>query len=447
MKRKFKVIIALMLVFVMVLSACGPKKEEKKQDEPKKSGEAKTGALKGTISLQVEEGWKEYYEKVVKKITDANPEAKIELKVIGSFEHLDLLNNTDATNPDFADVFALPADRLNDIAQKGALAKIDAEKLASELGGFADFKAGLGGHLKYNNEYVAFPYNIETLIVFVNKANAKAAGIDDSKPFELNDAKDPSTVLLPIFNAWYGVAATNSAKIELLTQGADGKFVSTLTKPFAELSAEEKALFEGLYKYWKSHADAATPLFDLKAGWGFIDDQFKTGGKGVMRLEGPWATSSMVEKAGENLEIYPITQITIAGKPLAHWQGGWGLAINSRIEEDADKLALATAVIKEIVNPETAVELFKSTGKILENVPVEVYEKSDLKDIDKKVIKNVIESYKISPPRPLFKEYGKVWATWENAVLSWNNVKPENAEKAYEAIKASFDSMMTNIAQ
>lgn len=442
MKRKFKVLISLMLVFVMVLSACGKKVDN--SDKPNSGEKPEVKTLKGTISLQVEDGWKAYYEKVVEKITKENPEAKIELKVKSSFDHLDLLKNTDATNPDFADVFALPADKMTELAENQVLAKLDAEKLAEEVGGFADFKNGLGGLLKYGNEYVAFPYNIETLITFVNKANAKTLGLDETKPFELNDIKTPEAIQLPIFNAWFGVAATNSAKIDLLKKEADGKLSTLFSKKFAELSSDEKALFESLYTYWKKNLDASTPLFDKDAAWGYIDEQFKTGGKSVIRLEGPWATASMVEKAGENLEIYPINHITVSGKPLAHWQGGWGLGINSRIEEDADKMNLAKEVIKEIVNPKNAIELFKATGKVLENVPVEVYEKSDLKEIDKKVIKNVVESYKVSPPRPLFKEYSSVWGSWETAILSWNNVKPETAEKAYEIVKASFDAMMAN---
>ena len=302
------------------------------------------------------------------------------------------------------------------------------------------YGAGAGDDVAGDGEWKG-----ETLINFVNTANAKAEGIDHTKPVELNDVTKPETVLLPIFDAWFGVAATNSAKIELLNFDKDGKLFSDFTTEFADLDADKKALVESLYQYWKLNTEAKTSLFDDKAGWGYIDDTFSTGGKGVFRIGGPWETNGNVEKAGlENLEVYPISHITINGKPLAHWQGGWGLAVNSRIEEDADKMALATAMIKELVRPENAVELYKATGKILENVSADVYDQSDLSELDKKVIRNVIASYKVSPPRPLFREFGKVWDTWKNAVLSWNNVSPATAEDAYKELKASFDSMMTN---
>lgn len=105
-------------------------------------------------------------------------------------------------------------------------------------------------------------------------------------------------------------------------------------------------------------------------------------------------------------------------------------------------MQLVQAMIEEIVNPEFAVDLFKATGKILENVPADVYTNSDLDEIDKKVIAAIIESYKISQNRPLFREWGEVWDTYKNAILSWNSVKPDSAEAAYEQLQASFASLL-----
>ena len=322
--------------------------------------------------------------------------------------------------------------------------------MAEALGGFGNIDEGLTGNFKIVDDYLAFPMNIETLITFINTKNAEKAGIDVTKPIELTEVKDPATVLLPLFDAWFGVAPNNAGGIELLAEDGE-KFMSTYTSEYAGLNADQKAVFDAIYNYWKLHNDSKTPLFDADAGWGYIDEQFTTGGNGVIRLEGPWATSGDGVIAKEiqagNVSVHPIGQITIAGKPLTHWQGGWTLVANSRIEDDSDKMALAVELIKEIVNPEHAVDFYKATGKILENVPAETYQNSDLSDIDKEVITNVLESYKVSPARPLFKEYGEVWDTWKNAVLSWNTVNPANAEAAYNELKASFESMMQQIEQ
>lgn len=451
MKKNWKVLIALSLALVLALSACG-KKPAETTSESAASGEAvETGTLKGEITVQAEEGWVEYYQKAIDKIVAANPEAKITIKQAGAFDHLDIISNTDATNADVADVFAIPADRFSDLAGNDVLAALPAKEMAEALGGFTDYDKGLGGNLKDGDSYLAFPFNIETLVTFVNTKNAEAEGIDASKPLEMTEQKKAATILLPLFDAWYGVAPNNAGGIELLGKDGDN-FVATYASAYGELNADQKAVFEAIYGYWKLNNDEGTSLFDAEAGWGYVDESFKTGGDtnghvGVIRLGGPWDATAFAEATEGNMEVYPIGQITIAGKPLTHWQGGWALAANSRIEGDADKMALAEALIKELVNPENAVELYKATGKILENVTTDVYENSDLSDLDKSVIKNVLESYKASPPRPLYKEYVQVWDTWKNAVLSWNSKKPADAEAAYGELNAAFTAMMQQIGK
>ena len=404
----------------------------------------KTEKQKVVLTVQAEQGWMPYYKEAVKRVEETHPNTEIKLIEVGAFDHLDRLDATDASNKDVADLFAIPADRLYGLAENEALASIDSKKISSELGGWSNFDLGLGGNLKIGNEYLAFPLNIETLITFVNTANARAQGADYTKPFELANQKDPATVLLPLFDAWYGVAPANSAAIEFLGKKNGTELFSDMVMEFKDLPAEKRAAIETIYNYWKLNYENKTPLFDADAGWGYIDKEFSNGNKGVIRLGGPWDTGSILEQAKGNLVIYPISHITLNGKPILHWKGGWGLAINSRIEKDAEKYALAEAMIKEIVNPKYAVDFFKATGKILENAPAETYAASNLSDTEKAVIRAVIESYKISPARPLFKEWGKVWDTWRNAVLSWNSVNPKNVEEAYKELKASFDAMMAN---
>ncbi|MFM1524614.1 MULTISPECIES: sugar ABC transporter substrate-binding protein [Helcococcus] len=443
MKKNLKSLVASMLAFTLVLSACGTSKPAQKDaDKPA------DGKLKGEITVQAEKGWMEYYKKAVDKITKANPDAKITLKETGAFEHLEVITKTDATNKDVADVFAIPADKFTELADNNVLGAIPAAEMAKELGGFDDFDNGLGGQFKKDKDYLAFPFNIESLVTFVNTKNAEALKIDHTKPFEMTAQKDAATVLLPFFDAWFGVAPNNAGGLDLLAKN-EGKFASTYANPYDKLNADQKAVFDGIYGYWKLNKDAGTPLFDTEAGWGYIDKEFTTGGKGVIRLDGPWSTAgdgviAKEIKAG-NVEVYPINHITVAGKPFAHWKGGWALAINSRIEENKDKVALATAVIKEVVNPANAIDLYKSTGKILGNVKADVYKASDLSEIDKKVVTNVIESYNVSPARPLFKEYGQVWDTWKNAVLSWNSVKPADPAAAYKELNAAFTSMLEQL--
>jgi arabinogalactan oligomer/maltooligosaccharide transport system substrate-binding protein len=443
MTKKHKGLLALAMGLSLVLVGCGGSK--KADQAGSGSADVASDDVKGKISVQVEDAWQDYYQKAADRVKEKYPNAEIEFITTGSFDHLDVLDQTDANNKDVADLFAIPADRLYGLANKEVLASIDSQKLAKDLGGWDDFDKGIGGNFKVGEDYLAFPYNIETLITFVNKANAEELGIDPSKPIELNDVKTPEEVLLPFFDAWYGVAATNSANIELLGKDEDGKLFSDMTKDYKDLEEDKQKAFQAFYDYRKKHNDAGTPLFDSEAGWAYIDDSFTTGNGGVFRLAGAWDLASATKQAGEgNLEIYPISQITINGNPLSHWQGGWGLAINARLEGDDSKMMIAEEMIKEIVNPKFAVDLFQATGKILENVDASVYADSDLPESDKATIDATIKSYQDAPARPLFEEWGSVWDTWKNGILSWNSVKPADAEAAYKELQASFTSMMAN---
>lgn len=444
-----KRIISLMLVLVLVftLAACAPKEtvDTPNVDTPAVDTPDVATGIKETISVQVESDWLEYYNDVVKRVNELHPDATIELIETGAFDHLDVLDSTDVTNVDVADVFAIPADRIYGLAQNEALAAIDAKAMANNVGGFNDYDGGLGGNFKIDGDYLAFPMNIETLINFANIENAKANSIDLSKSIEFTELGHED-MLVPVFNAWFGVALTNTAEIELLGMDDTGKLFSDLTADFADLDKDKQDVFTALFNYWKAHNDAGTSLFDKDAAWGYMDSAFTTGGNNSIRLEGPWSTGSLSNLAneGKDLEIMPIGNVILNGKPLTHWQGGWGLAINARNEGNEDKMLLAQAFIEEVVNTEYAIDFFAATGKILENVEPSIYENSSLAETDKIVIASVIESYKDAPARPLFTEWGSVWDTWETALLSWSSVKPANVEAAYKEVQASFTAMMKN---
>lgn len=391
------------------------------------------------ISVQVEESWLPYYEKVKETVLKNNEGAEIEFKVVGAFDHLDTIDKTDNTNKDVADLFALPADRLYGLAANEVLAPMDAEKMAEEVGGFEDFKAGLGGNLQVDGEYLAFPYNIETLVAYVNKDNATTAGVDFSNGVEFTKLGFEQGIAT-VHDAWFGVGFANSAGFEFLAKDGD-KLSTDATKSWAELNDDQKALFTSLYNYWNQYK--GTDLWDKEAAGAYSSDKFKTGNGGVIKIDGPWAVGDLTKELGaDSLEVLPLNKVTFNGKPLQHWQGGWGLGINSRIEGDEAKVALAKDFIKELVNPNNAVDLFKATGKILENVKPEAYATID--EMNKKVIDATYEAYNASVARPLFTEYGKVWDSWQNALLSWSTTNPTNAEEAYNQVKASFEAMMAN---
>lgn len=437
-----KRLLAMALIAMTTVSfvACGGS-DKGAADTDKGGDEASTAS----ISVQVEEAWLPYYEAAKERVLKENPGATINFITIGSFDHLDTIDNTDPTNKDVADVFALPLDRFYGLSNNSVLAGIDAKAMAEKVGGFKDFDNGIGGNLKIEDEYLAFPYNIETLIGYVNVENATKAGVDLTKDIEFSEL-EYETLLSLVHDAWFGVGFANSAGFEFLSKDGD-KFATDATKPYAELSEEQKGLFESLFNYWKKHDENKTDLWDKNAAGGYLDEKFNNGEACAIRIDGPWAAPNLVERVGseENLEVVPLDQIKVNGKALQHWKGGWALGVNSRVEEDEAKMALATDMIEEIVNPEFAKDLFKHTGKILENVDASAYEGIDA--LNKKVIDATYASYEKAVARPLFTEYGKVWETWQNALLSWSSTQPKNAEEAYKQVQASFESMMSGIKQ
>ena len=267
-----KKLVSLLLILVMVfsLAACGKKTEteEETTNAAVDTTEAATEApkLTGSITVQAETSWLEYYQAAIDRVVAENPEATIELIEVGSFDHLDTIDKTDINNTDVADVFALPADRIYGLAENEILAGMDAPTMAANVGGFADYEAGLGGNFKIEGEYLAFPMNIESLIAFANTANATATSVDLASPVEFT-AGAADSVLIPVWNAWFGVAVTNAADIELLGKKDDGTLFSDLTEDWANLPAEKQAVFTALFNYWKAHNDAATGLWDENAAW------------------------------------------------------------------------------------------------------------------------------------------------------------------------------------
>ncbi|MDO4595120.1 MAG: sugar ABC transporter substrate-binding protein [Tissierellia bacterium] len=444
-----KKLLAAGLSASMLLSfaACGSKNSKVESDN---QSVEQTG-LKGEITVQAEKEWLPYYEKAAKTVMQNNPDSKIEIKEIGSFDNLDTLDTTDPTNEDIPDIFAIPLDRVYGLVEKDSLAAVNSEAIAKTAGGFENFNEGLGQGFKIadkegNEDYFAFPMSIECLIVYENTKNAEDKNVDLSKPSEFTELTN-NEITIPVFDAWYGVSLLNSADINLLEKSEDGKLSSDFTKEWKDLEPEKQKVVEAIYNYWKQNNEKGTSLFDKDAGYAYTDDAFATGGEAVYRVGGAWDYNAIAKNAndGKDLKIAPLSQITVNNKPLQHWKGGWGYAINVRNEGDEDKMNLCQAMIAELANPDNFEEFFKTTGKIMENVSAEKYENSSLADSDKETIKYTIESYNDAVSRPLFTEYGQVWDTYQNALLSWNQNKPKNAEEAYKDLKSSFDSMMSNI--
>ncbi len=436
----------LMGLLMVSVTACGDDEAEAPEEEP---GEAE--GLEGSISMAIDgesEAEVEYWEGIRDEVLEEHPDAEIELIEMDLMDHLEVIDDTDPTNEDVADVIPFPDDRVHGLDANNALAPVDAEAMADSVDGYdqTDFEEGISDMMEIDGEHLGFPFDIETMILFANKENAEEADLDleADAPFEFTEDFEYEDMLANLTDAWFAIPFLNSADMEYLTQEDDGTVDSVLAQDFEDLTEEQQGVFEALYSYWEEHHEAGTPLWDQDAAPGYIDDNFATGEGTSIVLEGPWSTPDMLDIAGDpdNLEILPTTDVEVNGEPLVHFQSGWGLGINARLETEEEEMQLAKEFILHAADPDNAVEYFESTGDILETAEPETYQDAGLTTAEEDTIEAVYDSFEEAPTYQPSPEWDQVWDTWTNALLAWESEEPDSVEEAYEEVQASFEAML-----
>lgn len=451
MKRKITLFLILSLLITSLAACKDPNKNSEinngSNDEVIEDDEGKKDNNKDekiTITVQVEKEWREYYEKAADRVKDRYPNANIEFIEKSTVEHIELLDNINPEDEKVADLFTLPLERLYDMEKKYVLGQLDAKSIAENLNISDHYDKGLGAQFKVDDRYMAFPMNIKTLLNFVNTKNAQANDIDTVKDIEFTELSNED-ILIPLFDIWYGISFMNATNIELLTKVEPYEFYSDMTRYFSELSVDEEETFRAIFNYWYYSQKEDSKLFSKDEYMDFMDTSFKTGGNTSLRPGSIKSKKHLSKLAEGEINILPIEKLVVMGNPLLQWKDGDGLAINTRIKDDNDKKEITKAMIEEIVNRDYALEFFKETGKILENMDLETYINSDLNERDKKLIKVSYKSYEDAEKRPASKEWEKVSATWEKAILSWNTLNPQTVEEAYEILQYEFKDMINSI--
>lgn len=408
MKRKISLLLVLGLVLTSLVACKAPKKDEVSDKAP--NNEVEDENEETSIRVQVEKGSKNHYEKAANRVKEQYPDTNIEFIETTSKDHLDLLGEKDSKDEEIADIFTISLDDLYSLEEK----------------------------------HQAYPMNIKTLVNFINVKNAEANDINTIKDIEFTELSNED-ILIPIFDTWYGIAFMNAGKIELLTEMESGEFYSDMTRDFSELNVNQEEIFKAMYNYWYYSQEEESLLFSKEEYLAFMDDSFKTGGVTSIRPGDINARDYLSEIAGGNIDILPIESLVVMGNSLSQWKDGDRLAINARIKDHKDKMEIAEAMVEEIVNPEYAIDLFKDTGKILQDISLETYTKSDLDDRDKDFIKAAYLSYEKAIDPPVSKEWQRVADTWEKAILSWNSLKPTTVEEAYKILQDEFKDMLNSI--
>ncbi|GFH40133.1 extracellular solute-binding protein [Lactococcus insecticola] len=150
----------------LTLAACG----SDKKDSSSASSSAKT-----TVKLWVDTDAKKSYTQTVKDFEKANKGVKVEIKEL---EAAKAQENVKKDPSKAADVFALPHDQLGQLVDAGVIQEIPA-KYADKIA--ADDSENAVSGAQYKGKSYAFPYGIETQVLYYNKTKLTA---DDVKTYE-----------------------------------------------------------------------------------------------------------------------------------------------------------------------------------------------------------------------------------------------------------------------
>ncbi|WP_424554958.1 extracellular solute-binding protein [Streptococcus agalactiae] len=137
-------------------------------------------ASKTTIKLWVPTDTKKTYTDIVKKFEKEN--AGVKVKIVES-DHSKAQENVKKDPSKAADVFALPHDQLGQMVESGVIQEVP-EKFAKDIKSKDTAQAVAGA--QYKGKTYAFPYGIESQVLYYNKSKLSA---DDVKSYEVITSK------------------------------------------------------------------------------------------------------------------------------------------------------------------------------------------------------------------------------------------------------------------
>lgn len=246
-----------------------------------------------TIKLWVPTGAKASYEEIVKKFED---ESGYKVNIIESNDSK-AQENVKKDPEKAADVFSLPHDQLGQLVESGVIQEIP-DDYAKEISEQATEQAIAGA--QYNGKTYAFPFGIESQVLFYNKSKLSA---DDVKNYETITTKATFGDTFKSMNAYDTAPLFMSVGDTLF--GENGEIVDGTN--------------------WANEAGVSVLkwIADQKNNSGFVNTtaentMSKFGDGSVAAIEtGPWDLSAAQEAVGkDNLGIAVYPKINIGGKDV-----------------------------------------------------------------------------------------------------------------------------------
>ena len=296
-----------------------------------------------TIKLWVPTGAKASYEEIVKKFED---ESGYKVNIIESNDSK-AQENVKKDPEKAADVFSLPHDQLGQLVESGVIQEIP-DDYAKEISEQATEQAIAGA--QYNGKTYAFPFGIESQVLFYNKSKLSA---DDVKNYETITTKATFGDTFKSMNAYDTAPLFMSVGDTLF--GANGETVDGIN--------------------WANEAGVSVLkwIADQKNNSGFVNTtaentMSKFGDGSVAAIEtGPWDLSAAQEAVGkDNLGIAVYPKINIGGKDVQQkaFLGVKLFAVNQApAGSDTDRIAASYKLASMLTSEESQENQFTYEGR------------------------------------------------------------------------------------
>lgn len=296
-----------------------------------------------TIKLWVPTGAKASYEEIVKKFED---ESGYKVNIIESNDSK-AQENIKKDPEKAADVFSLPHDQLGQLVESGVIQEIP-DNYAKEISEQATEQAITGA--QYNGKTYAFPFGIESQVLFYNKSKLSA---DDVKNYETITTKATFGDTFKSMNAYDTAPLFMSVGDTLF--GENGETVDGTN--------------------WANEAGVSVLewIADQKNNSGFVNTtaentMSKFGDGSVAAIEtGPWDLSAAQEAVGkDNLGIAVYPKINIGGKDVQQkaFLGVKLFAVNQApAGSDTDRIAASYKLASMLTSEESQENQFTYEGR------------------------------------------------------------------------------------
>lgn len=296
-----------------------------------------------TIKLWVPTGAKASYEEIVKKFED---ESGYKVNIIESNDSK-AQENVKKDPEKAADVFSLPHDQLGQLVESGVIQEIP-DNYAKEISEQATEQAITGA--QYNGKTYAFPFGIESQVLFYNKSKLSAY---DVKNYETITTKATFGDTFKSMNAYDTAPLFMSVGDTLF--GENGETVDGTN--------------------WANEAGVSVLewIADQKNNSGFVNTtaentMSKFGDGSVAAIEtGPWDLSAAQEAVGkDNLGIAVYPKINIGGKDVQQkaFLGVKLFAVNQApAGSDTDRIAASYKLASMLTSEESQENQFTYEGR------------------------------------------------------------------------------------